>query len=123
MIVIARTDPHAIHQDAFEAHPEWVACDADGKPEKHWATPDLWVTCAIGPYNFELMTEVHQRDHHAISRRRHLQQPLVGARHLLLRTLPAELQEATGYDLPTHEGHRCDPAFRAYTEWHQDKPV
>ena len=25
MVVIARTDPHAIHQDAFEAHPEWVA--------------------------------------------------------------------------------------------------
>ena len=22
--------------------------------------PDLWVTCALGPYNFEFMTEVTQ---------------------------------------------------------------
>ena len=32
--------------------------DADGTPRKHWASPDLWVTCALGPYNFEYMTEV-----------------------------------------------------------------
>ena len=34
MVVIARTDPHAIHQDAFEAHPEWVMVGADGKPRQ-----------------------------------------------------------------------------------------
>ena len=25
MNVIARTDPHAVHQDACDAHPEWIA--------------------------------------------------------------------------------------------------
>ena len=60
MVVIARTDPHGMHQDAYEAHPEWVMVDADGNPRKHWADKDLWVTCALGPYNFEFMTEVHQ---------------------------------------------------------------
>ncbi|MEZ4733582.1 MAG: hypothetical protein R3E79_41325 [Caldilineaceae bacterium] len=60
MIVIARTDPHAIHQDAFAAHPEWVAVDAAGNPRRHWTQPDLWVTCALGSYNFEFMTEVHR---------------------------------------------------------------
>ena len=25
MVVIARTDPHAVHQDAYDAHPAWIA--------------------------------------------------------------------------------------------------
>ena len=39
MHVMARVDPHAIHQDAAEAHPEWIACDRDGNPRRHWAFP------------------------------------------------------------------------------------
>ncbi len=58
MVVIARTDPHAVHQDAATAHPEWIAVEQQGQPRKHWADPTLWVTCALGPYNFEFMTEV-----------------------------------------------------------------
>ena len=60
MVVLARTDPHAIHQDAADAHPEWIAVDAEGNPRRHWSMPDVWVTCALGPYNFEFMTEVHR---------------------------------------------------------------
>lgn len=58
MVVIARTDPHAVHQDVYEAHPDWIAVDAEGNKRRHWAQPELWVTCALGPYNFEFMTEV-----------------------------------------------------------------
>ena len=58
MNVIARTDPHAAHQDLFDAHPDWIAVTADGKKRKHWADPELWVTCGLGPYNFDFMTEV-----------------------------------------------------------------
>jgi hypothetical protein len=58
MVVIARTDPHAVHQDVYEAHPDWIAVDAEGRKRRHWASPELWVTCALGPYNFEFMTEV-----------------------------------------------------------------
>ncbi len=60
MAVIARTDPHAIHAEAFAAHPEWAAVDRAGEPRRHWAMPGAWVTCALGPYNFEFMTEVHR---------------------------------------------------------------
>jgi hypothetical protein len=28
MVVIARTDPHAVHQDVYDAHPDWIAVDA-----------------------------------------------------------------------------------------------
>ncbi|HEV2690390.1 MAG TPA: alpha-amylase family protein [Bryobacteraceae bacterium] len=58
MNVIARTDPHATHPDVYQAHPDWIAVDAQGNKRKHWADPDFWVTCALGPYNFEFMTAV-----------------------------------------------------------------
>jgi hypothetical protein len=60
MVVIARTDPHAAHQDVCDAHPDWIAVDANGEKRRHWASPELWVTCALGPYNFEFMTAVHK---------------------------------------------------------------
>ena len=42
------------------AHPDWVAASADGQPIRHWANAELWVTCALGPYNFEFMDQVHR---------------------------------------------------------------
>jgi len=59
MSVMARTDPHAARQNVFDAHPDWIAVTADGEKRRHWANPELWVTCALGPYNFEFMTQVH----------------------------------------------------------------
>lgn len=60
MSVLARTDPHAVHQEAAEAHPEWIAVNQDGSPRRHWSMPEAWVTCALGNYNFEFMTGVHR---------------------------------------------------------------
>jgi len=41
MHVMARVDPHAIHQDAVDAHPEWIAVDKEGNKRRHWAFPDV----------------------------------------------------------------------------------
>jgi hypothetical protein len=60
MHVVARTDPHAARDEVRQAHPDWIAVDQDGTPRRHWANPDLWITCALGPYNFEFMDEVHR---------------------------------------------------------------
>ena len=60
MVVIARTDPHATYDDARQAHPDWIAVDAEGRPRRHWASPEMWVTCALGPYNFDFMTQVNR---------------------------------------------------------------
>lgn len=60
MSIIARSDPHATWQDVYDAHPDWIAVTADGQKRRHWANPELWVTCALGPYNFDFMTTVHQ---------------------------------------------------------------
>ena len=118
MVVIARTDPHATYDDVQDAHPEWIAVDADGRPRRHWATPDLWVTCALGPYNFEFMTEVTARDHDALPGGRHLQQPLGRLRHVLLRALPDELSRG---ERPGSAPARrpAGPVRRAYIVWKQ----
>ncbi len=55
MNVIARTDPHAVHQDVYDAHPDWIAVDASGAKRRHGSDKELWITCALGPYNFEYM--------------------------------------------------------------------
>src|SRR5579862_6238003 len=39
MNVIARTDPHASHDDVHRAHPDWIAVDAEGRRRRHWADP------------------------------------------------------------------------------------
>ena len=57
-VVVARTDPHSVRGETADAHPEWVALDARGQKRRHWAAPDRYVTCALGSYNFEFMTEV-----------------------------------------------------------------
>lgn len=60
MHILARTDPHAVRDEVREAHPDWIAIDATGEPRRHWANKDLWVTCALGPYNFEFMDQVNR---------------------------------------------------------------
>ena len=60
MNVVARTDPHAARDEVRAAHPDWIAVTRTGEPRRHWANPDLWVTCALGPYNFEFMDRVHR---------------------------------------------------------------
>jgi hypothetical protein len=60
MHVIARTDPHAAREEVRAAHPDWIAVTRNGEPYRHWANPDLWVTCALGPYNFEFMDRIQR---------------------------------------------------------------
>ena len=60
MAVIARTDPHATWDEVYKAHPDWIAVESNGRKRRHWSNPELWVTCAMGPYNFEFMTKVHK---------------------------------------------------------------
>ena len=60
MNVVARTDAHATHQDVYDAHPDWIAVDAKGNKRRHPSDPDFWITCALGPYNFDFMTRVHE---------------------------------------------------------------
>lgn len=121
MAVIARTDPHAVHRDAFDAHPEWIHRLADGQPWRHWADPELWVTCALGPCNFDFMTRVHREivelyDIDGIfSNRWH------GHGVCYCETCRRLFREASGHEIPTTHHNPRDEAWKAYEVWKEDR--
>ncbi|MVA74472.1 family 10 glycosylhydrolase [Auraticoccus sp. F435] len=58
MHVMARVDPHAVHADAAEAHPEWLARDVEGRPIPHASQPGVWLTDPCSSYHRDYMTDV-----------------------------------------------------------------
>jgi hypothetical protein len=120
MVVVARTDPHAAHQDVFDQHPDWIAVEADGKKRRHWAMPDFWVTCALGPYNFQFMTEVTKE---IVARYRVdgvFSNRWSGSGMCYCEHCRENFHAHTGMDLPRTEDPR-NAAQRAYLEWRQQR--
>ena len=122
MSILIRTDPHATYDDVKAAHPDWIAVDAEGKPRPHWASPNMWLTCAYGPYNFEFMTAVHKEimtlyrpdglfhnrwDGNGICYCVHCKQ---------------NFHSATGMDLP-RTTNPADASYRAWAAWRRDRLV
>ena len=58
MVVVARVDPHAVHEDLYRAHPEWMAVDPQGNIRHHTVMPEFRLICSHGGYNREFSTEV-----------------------------------------------------------------
>ena len=119
MHVMARVDPHAIHQDAADAHPEWIAVDADGKPRRHWAFPEVWVTCAYGDYNMGFMPKVVEElardyDIDAIFANR-----WQGHGVCYCPSCKESFHAASGFDLPKTRAAE-DPVWRAWVKWRRD---
>ena len=116
MHVMARVDPHAIHQEAADAHPEWIAVDRDGNKRRHWAFPEVWVTCAYSDYNFRFMPQVLEEitanyDIDAIFANR-----WQGHGVCYCESCKANFHAATGYDLP-REANPEDPVWMAWAAW------
>jgi hypothetical protein len=120
MVVIARTDPHATYDDARAAHPDWIAVDAAGKPRRHWASPEMWVTCGLGPYNFELMTDVHKE----IMSRYRVEAIFInrwnGSGMCYCEHCRKNFRNASGHELPRTSNPQ-NPARRAYIVWQQQR--
>ena len=118
MVVIARTDPHATYDDVHSAHPDWIAVDAAGNKRRHWASPEMWVTCALGPYNFEFMTEVKKE----IASRYKVDAIFInrwdGSGMCYCEHCQKSFKEQAGQQLPRTNGPQ-DPAHRAYVLWRQ----
>ncbi|MBB3950110.1 family 10 glycosylhydrolase [Aureimonas jatrophae] len=116
MHVMARVDPHAIHQDAADAHPEWIAVDAKGRPRRHWAYPDVWVTCAYSGYNHVFMPKIVQEitaryDIDAIFANR-----WQGHGVCYCDSCRLSFRKETGHELPLTTSVE-DPAWLAWTGW------
>jgi hypothetical protein len=122
MSVLIRTDPHATYDDARGAHPDWIAVDAEGHPRRHWSSPEMWVTCALGPYNFDFMTAVHQE----IMSRYHCDGIFLnrwdGSGDCYCQHCRTNFKAASGYDLPTATDSQ-DPIRRAHFLWRQQRLV
>jgi hypothetical protein len=120
MVVVARTDPHATYDDVQTAHPDWIAVGADGKPRRHWASPEMWVTCGLGPYNFDFMTQVKRE----IMTRYRVDGIFInrwdGSGMCYCEHCQANFRAASGLDLPRTADPQ-DPGARAYLVWRQDR--
>ena len=116
MVVIARTDPHAIWPEAFSVHPEWAAVDREGNKRKHWSNPDLYVTCALGPYNFEFMTEVHKEIMNLYALDGIFSNRWAGHGVCYCESCQKNFQDFSGMKLP-QSTQRLDPGYQKWNEW------
>jgi hypothetical protein len=120
MVVIVRTDPHATYDDVETAHPDWIAVDASGKRRRHWASPEMWVTCGLGPYNFKFMTEVKRE----IMSRYHVDGIFInrweGSGMCYCEHCQQNFKAASGRELPRTDNPQ-DAARRAYILWRQQR--
>jgi hypothetical protein len=120
MVVLARTDPHATYDDVQAAHPDWIAVDEAGRLRRHWASPEMWVTCGLGPYNFEFMTEVKRE----IMARYRVDGLFVnrweGSFMCYCEHCRKGFHAATGRDLPRTADPQ-DPAQHEYRQWREER--
>jgi hypothetical protein len=120
MSILLRTDPHATYDDAATAHPDWIACTADGKPRRHWASPEMWVTCALGPYNFEFMTAVHREIMLRYKPEGIFLNRWDGSGDCFCSHCRENFKRSTGLDIPATE-NPTDHAHQAFIRWRQER--
>lgn len=116
MSVIARTDPHAAWQNIYESHPDWIAVTATGEKRRHWANPEMWVTCALGPYNFEFMTLVHTEIMDRYQPDGIFSNRWAGHGICYCEHCRKGFREYSGLELP-ESANRFNPVYQKYTEW------
>jgi hypothetical protein len=119
LLVLARVDPHAVYDDARAAHPEWIAVDDKGQPRRHWANPDMWVTCALGPRNFENVTEIVREIATLYDVQGIFANRWAGSGMCYCETCRRRFKAAAGKDLPGPSPD--DPARRDHILWRRQR--
>ena len=120
MNVIARTDAHACHKDVYEKHPDWIAVDEHGSPRRHPSDPDFWITCALGPYNFDFMSSVHEEIMSMYMPDGIFTNRWAGSGMCYCVHCQKNFFNFSGLALP-HTRDPLDPARRQYIQWHQHR--
>src|SRR5205823_10165715 len=100
--------------------PDWIAVDAEGRKRRHWATPELWVTCALGPYNFEHMTEVTREIVRLYRVDGIFSNRWSGSGMCYCEHCRRNFKAASGMELPRTADPQ-DPARRQYILWRQQR--
>lgn len=120
IIVVARTDPHATYRDVYDAHPDWIAVDAEGHKRRHPDSPEMWITCGLGPYNFEFMTEVTREIVSLFPVGGIFSNRWTGSGMCYCEHCQANFRAAYHMDLPRTNNPR-DPRRRNYILWRQQR--
>ncbi len=120
MNVIARTDAHACWQKVYDAHPDWIRVDAAGQPVRHPSDPRYWETCALGPYNFEFMTSVHEEIMRMYKPDGIFTNRWAGSGMCYCQHCQENFRAVSGLDLPRTSNPQ-DPARKKYIVWRQNR--
>jgi hypothetical protein len=120
MSIVARTDPHAVRQNVCDAHPDWIAVTGKREKRRHWANKDLWVTCALGPYNFEFMTQVHSEIMERYEPDGIFSNRWAGHGICYCEHCSKNFRAYSGLDLPL-SSDRFDPVWQKYNEWNTNR--
>jgi len=120
MSIVARTDPHAVRQSVYDAHPDWIAVTVKGEKRRHWANKDLWVTCALGPYNFEFMSRVHGEIMERYEPDGIFSNRWAGHGICYCEHCRSNFRSFSGFDLPL-SADRFDPVWQKYNEWNTSR--
>ncbi len=118
MNVVARTDAHACHQDVYDVHPDWLMVDEEGNKVPHPSDKDFWLTCALGPYNFDFMTAVDKEIMTMYKPDAIFTNRWAGSGMCYCEHCRWNFRQFSGLDLPRTRDPR-DPARRQYMAWHQ----
>ena len=116
LVVLARMDSNRAHEAFYQAHPDWFAVDAGGKPCR---AGELYVSCINGPYYEEylpdVLREIIERSHpegitdnswNGLDRG-----SICYCQYCALR-----FRERTGKSLPTRHDWN-DPVYREWIQW------
>jgi len=116
MSVIARTDPHAAWENANQEHPDWIQVEANGEKRRHWSNPELWVTCALGPYNFTFMNDVHREIMELYEIDGIFSNRWAGHGICYCKHCQENFENFSGMSLP-ETSQRLNPIYQKWTEW------
>lgn len=120
LVILARTDPHAVRQDVLDAHPDWISEDADGKKRPHWSAPGYWLTCPFGPHRFDFMTRVHAEIMTLYPVDGIFCNRWSGEGVCYCPRCRQQFKAASGFDIPLEVGDGS-PAWLAYQDWRQQR--
>jgi hypothetical protein len=102
------------------AHPEWIAADSEGKPLPHWSMPGVWVTCALGSYNFDFMNRVNREIMDLYSVDAIFCNRWSGSGMCFCESCRSLFKEYSGLEIPVNMS-RDDDAMITYLEWREKR--
>jgi len=120
LVVFARMDSNRAHEEFYQAHPDWFAVDAAGRPHK---AGELYVSCINGPYYDEhipaILREIAER-YRPEGFTDNSWSGLGRGTICFCGNCRRKFRERTGRDLPARKNWD-DPTYRGWIRWNYER--